>query len=72
MTIVQILRDAVRAMETSDDFRKEAPVAIEVKRQILRAIVELQTAQAGRLSPESVPAQGNENTKVPGRAKESA
>ena len=72
MTIVAILRDAVRAMEASDDFRKDAPAAVEIKRQILRAIVELETAQAGRLSPASVPAPELQDGLRQGREKESA
>lgn len=72
MTIVGILREAVRAIEASDDFRRDAPAAVEIKRQILRAIVELETAQAGRLSPASVPASEQQGEHRQGRAKESA
>lgn len=59
MPIVAVLRDFVSRLEDVDDFRKDMPIIVELKKQTLRAIVELEMARIGRLTPESVPGPGH-------------
>lgn len=49
MAVLAMLRVFVRELDEVDDFRKGAPNVVELKRQALRVIAELEAAQAARL-----------------------
>lgn len=49
MPVVAVLLEFVHQLDEVDDFRKEMPVILELKKQTLCAIAELEAAQAERL-----------------------
>lgn len=69
MPIVAVLRDFVSRLDEVDDFRKDMPIIAELKKQTLRAIVELEMARIGRITPESAPVPRQHG--APKRGKES-
>lgn len=65
MPMLTLLRETLRQIDEIDDFRKDSPAVQELKRHIYKVIVDLEMAQAGRITLESLP-----NIRQPKKSKE--
>jgi hypothetical protein len=65
--IIDILWAAVRAIDASDDFRKESPAVQTVKRDLLRTISQLEAAKAERTGKGPVRAEAAATGEEPGK-----
>ena len=50
MQVIAILREALRQLEQANDFRRDSPLVADLRYRMVRAVAELEAAEAKRVA----------------------
>lgn len=57
MQVIAILREALRQLEQANDSRRDCPLVADLRYRMVRAVVELEAAEAAQIATEKGEAQ---------------